>query len=94
MVEGHVLSEISAEDFKKDYSPLNLVSIVVCVPFSSAETCKPLVILVIFPAALCSVFQVLGGVLHILHNNSYHLEMCVDSWPTFSTAICYRQKQV
>ncbi|XP_051280184.1 glycine N-acyltransferase-like protein 2 [Dicentrarchus labrax] len=36
---------------------------------------------------------VLGGVLHILHNNSCHLEMCVDSWPTFTTAICYRQKQ-
>uniref|UniRef100_A0A672YWT9 Glycine N-acyltransferase-like protein n=1 Tax=Sphaeramia orbicularis TaxID=375764 RepID=A0A672YWT9_9TELE len=38
--------------------------------------------------------KVLGGVLHILHNNPCHLEVCVDSWPTFSTAICYRQKQV
>uniref|UniRef100_A0A667WI68 Glycine N-acyltransferase-like protein n=1 Tax=Myripristis murdjan TaxID=586833 RepID=A0A667WI68_9TELE len=37
-----------------------------------------------FPAALSSVLQVLGGVLHILHNNCCHLEMCVDSWPTFS----------
>uniref|UniRef100_A0A8C9X8A8 Glycine N-acyltransferase-like protein n=1 Tax=Sander lucioperca TaxID=283035 RepID=A0A8C9X8A8_SANLU len=45
-----------------------------------------------FPAALCSAFQVLGGALHILHNNLCHLEMCVDSWPTFTTAICYRQK--
>ncbi|KAG8002741.1 Glycine N-acyltransferase [Nibea albiflora] len=54
---------------------------------------EQLVILVFFPAALCSAFQVLGGVLHILHNNSCHLEMCVDSWPTFTTAICYRQKQ-
>uniref|UniRef100_A0A667WWK5 Glycine N-acyltransferase-like protein n=1 Tax=Myripristis murdjan TaxID=586833 RepID=A0A667WWK5_9TELE len=47
-----------------------------------------------FPAALSSVLQVLGGVLHILHNNCCHLEMCVDSWPTFSAAICYSQKQV
>ncbi|XP_060913217.1 glycine N-acyltransferase-like protein Keg1 [Labrus mixtus] len=38
--------------------------------------------------------NVLGGVLHILNNNSCHLEMCVDSWPTFTAAICYRQKQV
>uniref|UniRef100_A0A671TKR8 Glycine N-acyltransferase-like protein n=1 Tax=Sparus aurata TaxID=8175 RepID=A0A671TKR8_SPAAU len=37
---------------------------------------------------------VLGGVLHIPHNNSCQLEMCVDSWPTFTTAICCRQKQV
>ncbi|KAK1898571.1 putative glycine N-acyltransferase-like protein 1B [Dissostichus eleginoides] len=37
---------------------------------------------------------VLGGVLHILHNNPCHPEMCVDSWPTFTIAICYRQKQV
>ncbi|XP_071332076.1 glycine N-acyltransferase-like protein 2 isoform X2 [Trachinotus anak] len=37
--------------------------------------------------------MVLGGVLHILHNNLCHLEMCVDSWPTFTTAICYRQKK-
>ncbi|GLD45948.1 glycine N-acyltransferase-like protein 2 [Lates japonicus] len=37
--------------------------------------------------------RVLGGVLHILHNNPCHLELCVDSWPTFTTAICYRQKQ-
>uniref|UniRef100_A0A667WWK9 Glycine N-acyltransferase-like protein n=1 Tax=Myripristis murdjan TaxID=586833 RepID=A0A667WWK9_9TELE len=40
------------------------------------------------------VSSVLGGVLHILHNNCCHLEMCVDSWPTFSAAICYSQKQV
>uniref|UniRef100_UPI0037E7DEC0 glycine N-acyltransferase-like protein 2 n=1 Tax=Semicossyphus pulcher TaxID=241346 RepID=UPI0037E7DEC0 len=37
--------------------------------------------------------RVLGGVFHILNNNPCHLEMCVDSWPTFSAAICYRQKQ-
>ncbi|XP_067095223.1 glycine N-acyltransferase-like [Osmerus mordax] len=36
---------------------------------------------------------VLGGVLHILHNNPCHLELCVDSWPIFSTVICYRRKQ-
>ncbi|KAF3860330.1 hypothetical protein F7725_000585 [Dissostichus mawsoni] len=29
----------------------------------------------------------MGGVLHILHNNPCHPEMCVDSWPTFTTAI-------
>ncbi|KAI3356831.1 hypothetical protein L3Q82_003482 [Scortum barcoo] len=37
--------------------------------------------------------RVLGGVLLILHNNSCRLEMCVDSWPIFTTAICYSQKQ-
>ncbi|KAL6119789.1 uncharacterized protein ACO6RY_04295 [Pungitius sinensis] len=43
--------------------------------------------------ALCGACQVLRAVLHILHNNLCHLEVCVDSWPTFTTAICYRQKQ-
>lgn len=55
---------------------------------------RQLVILVFYPAALFSALQALGGVLHILHNNSCHLEMFFDSWPTFTTAICYRQKQV
>ncbi|XP_077375724.1 glycine N-acyltransferase-like protein [Festucalex cinctus] len=38
--------------------------------------------------------NVLGGLLHILQNNTFQLKMCVDSWPTFSTAICYRQNQI
>ncbi|XP_054626826.1 glycine N-acyltransferase-like protein 1 [Dunckerocampus dactyliophorus] len=38
--------------------------------------------------------NVLGGLFHILDDNMFQLEMCVDSWPTFSTAICYGQKQV
>nr|XP_057945759.1 glycine N-acyltransferase-like protein 3 [Doryrhamphus excisus] len=38
--------------------------------------------------------HVLGGLSHILEGNMFQLKMCVDSWPTFSTAICYRQKQV
>lgn len=37
--------------------------------------------------------SVLGGLLHILQNNACHLKMCVDSWPTFTTAICYRNIQ-
>lgn len=39
------------------------------------------------------LFKVVGGVLLILHNKSCRLEMCVDSWPTFAAAICYRQEQ-
>ncbi|XP_054626827.1 glycine N-acyltransferase-like protein 3 [Dunckerocampus dactyliophorus] len=38
--------------------------------------------------------NVLGGLFHILEGNMFQLKMCVDSWPTFSTAICYRQKQI
>ncbi|XP_077419623.1 glycine N-acyltransferase-like protein 3 [Vanacampus margaritifer] len=38
--------------------------------------------------------NVLGGLLHMLQNNTFQLKMCVDSWPTFSTAICYRQNQI
>ncbi|XP_057707122.1 glycine N-acyltransferase-like protein 3 isoform X2 [Corythoichthys intestinalis] len=37
--------------------------------------------------------NVLGGLLHILQNNVFQMKMCVDSWPTFSTAICYHQNQ-
>ncbi|XP_037104140.1 glycine N-acyltransferase-like isoform X1 [Syngnathus acus] len=37
--------------------------------------------------------NVLGGLHHMLQNNVFQLKMCVDSWPTFSTAICYRQNQ-
>ncbi|XP_066546852.1 glycine N-phenylacetyltransferase isoform X2 [Amia ocellicauda] len=37
--------------------------------------------------------SVYGGLLHIMNNNRCHLEMCVDSWPDFSTVICRRQKQ-
>ncbi|XP_037104139.1 glycine-N-acyltransferase-like protein 3 [Syngnathus acus] len=37
--------------------------------------------------------RVLGGLHHILRNNVFQLKICVDSWPTFSTAICYHQKQ-
>ncbi|XP_061743009.1 glycine N-acyltransferase-like [Nerophis ophidion] len=36
---------------------------------------------------------VLGGLCHILGGNTFQLKMCVDSWPTFSTAVCYRQNQ-
>ncbi|XP_066546981.1 glycine N-acyltransferase-like protein 3 [Amia ocellicauda] len=39
-----------------------------------------------------SIF-VYGGLVHIMNNNRCHLEMCVDSWPNFSTVICRRQKQ-
>ncbi|KAM9824840.1 glycine N-acyltransferase-like isoform X2 [Syngnathus typhle] len=28
-----------------------------------------------------------------MQRNVFQLKMCVDSWPTFSTAICYRQNQ-
>ncbi|XP_066546830.1 glycine N-acyltransferase [Amia ocellicauda] len=38
--------------------------------------------------------SVYGGLLHIMNNNRCHLEMCVDSWPDFSTVICRRQKRV
>ncbi|XP_049575021.1 glycine N-acyltransferase-like isoform X2 [Syngnathus scovelli] len=38
--------------------------------------------------------NVLGGLHHILRNNVFQLKMCVDSWPTFSTAICYHQNQI
>lgn len=26
--------------------------------------------------------------------HSYHPEMCVDSWPIFAAAVCFRGKQV
>ncbi|XP_068506555.1 glycine N-acyltransferase-like [Syngnathus scovelli] len=38
--------------------------------------------------------SVLGGLHHILQRNVFQLKLCVDSWPTFSTAICYRQNQI
>ncbi|XP_049575022.1 glycine N-acyltransferase-like [Syngnathus scovelli] len=38
--------------------------------------------------------NVLGGLHHMLQNNVFQLKMCVDSWPTFSTAICFRQNQI
>ncbi|XP_077419624.1 glycine N-acyltransferase-like protein 3 [Vanacampus margaritifer] len=37
--------------------------------------------------------NVLGGLLHMVQNNMFQLKLCVDSWPTFTTAICYRQNQ-
>ncbi|KAM9826692.1 glycine N-acyltransferase-like [Syngnathus typhle] len=38
--------------------------------------------------------SVLGGLHHMLQNNVFQLKMCVDSWPTFSTTICYYQNQI
>lgn len=74
-------------------TPLCWIWCYLCTIFTGRHG-EQLVILVFFPAALCSAFQVLGGVLHILHNNSCHVEMCVVSWPTFTSAICYCHKQV
>ncbi|KAM9855215.1 glycine N-acyltransferase-like [Aulostomus maculatus] len=42
---------------------------------------------------LPQAISVFGGLLHILHKNSCHLEICVDSWPKFTTVICFRQEQ-
>nr|XP_061830527.1 glycine N-acyltransferase-like [Nerophis lumbriciformis] len=58
------------------------------------KACKDLLLMkTILTRELPQSVYVLGGLCHMLGKNTFRLKMCVDSWPTFSTAVCYRQSQ-